>query len=436
MLNDFKNKYLKLYRELKKQQWKNYFEEGDCDLDIVDEGIYSLVSEYEGRIEASNREGMIANLIIAKEKVDRNPNVSKLRNYIDNLENYNIDIPKEIKEDNYKYRLYVANKMKKDVLKLMEIRDYLALENGYESYPDLVLKTNGLNSRELNVLLNNYLEKNLNKARKIIKKYNISLENWFEDLDKISGEYNDYCSDMIVEKLLTLLGISETMESLEIKYIDDGFSGYATELAVNDIRIAVAPIKSLNDLRILFHELGHAISYSLNNEEGLFRILPPSLDEAMAVIFEYLACIFVLNEEDKMKINELMILEYTRCAVSALYEFDLWKNPDRAEELFEYQYNKLGLKVNDSGIWAYDSFRSIDPVYIHNYVIGASIAENLVEYLDTLYSIDYESWGKWLHYNIYFVGWRRNIRDKFEQIKSGDEFNNQKRYNGNFTELI
>lgn len=413
MLNDFEDKYLKLYRQLKVQQWSNYFEEGDHDLNIIDERIYKLVSEYTNKIEALDREGMITNLIIAKEKVDKDPNVSKLRNYIDNLENYNVNISKEVKEDNYKYQLVMASKMKKDVLKLMEIRNHLAMENGYDSYIDLVFKTNGISSKELNTLLNNYLEKNLNEAKRIIKKYNISFENWFEDLDRMGGKYNNFSSDIIVEKLLNLLGYSEIKKNLETKYIDDGFSGYATELDSNDIRIAVAPINSLDDLRTLFHELGHAISYSLNNEEGLFRILSSSLDESMAVIFEYLASVLILNGEDKIKIKELMILEYTRCAISALYEFDLWKDPNRAEELFEYHYNKLGLKINDPSIWAYDSFRSIDPVYIHNYVIGASIAENLIEHLDTLYSIDYESWGKWLYYNIYFDGWRRDIKDKF-----------------------
>lgn len=171
--------------------------------------------------------------------------------------------------------------------------------------------------------------------------------------------------EIVLEKLdSNSIGFSEIEKKIGIRYVDDRFSGYATELASNDIRIAVAPIRSLDDLRTLFHELGHAMSYSLNNEEGLFRIIPSSLDESMAVIFEY-------------------------------------------------HYNKLGLEIKDPSIWAYDSFRSIDPVYIHNYVIGASIAEKLTEYLDTLYTVDYESWGKWLHCNIYFDGWRRDIKDKF-----------------------
>lgn len=55
---------------------------------------------------------------------------------------------------------------------------------------------------------------------------------------------------------------------------------------------------------------------------------------------------------------------------------------------------------------------SIDPLYIHNYVMGASMAEGLIRYLKLSYGNDYESWGKWLYSNIYFDGWKRDIRKK------------------------
>ncbi|HSH36310.1 hypothetical protein [Schnuerera sp.] len=412
MLNTFKNEYLKLYRESKEQQWDNYFEGGNHDLGILDNKIYELVNKYSNKIEILDRESQVANLIIIREKVDRNQEVSKLRNYIDDLENYGADISEEIKKDDYRYRSVMANKMKKDVLQLMKIRNALAIENGYDSYPDLILETNGVDYKELNILLHNYLEKNLHKAIEIIKKYNIIFENWFDDLDKIDRKNKDYDSNMLIEKLLNSSGFPRLMEKVEIKYVEDGFSGYATELEPNNMRMAVEPIKSLDSLRTLFHELGHVMNYGLNKEEGLFRILPFSLDESMAVIFEYIASVLLLNGEDKIRIQELMTLEYTRCAISAIYEFDLWKHPNRAEELFEYHYKKLGVEIKDTSIWALDSFRSIDPVYIHNYVMGASMAEGLIRYLKISYENDYESWGKWLYSNIYYDGWKRDFREK------------------------
>lgn len=258
------------------------------------------------------------------------------------------------------------------------------------------------------------MDENLNKARKIIKKYNITLENWFEDLDKISKIDSSYNLNVLIEELLDKLGFIEVKDKIKIEYRQEGFSGFAAELSPNDIRIVVEPIESLDGLRTLFHELGHAILYSLNREEGLFRILLASIDEAMAVAFEYIAPVILFDSYNIEKIYELMILEYTRCAISALLEFDLWQDLNKAEELYVRHYNKLGLEVNDSGIWTYDSFRSIDPVYIHNYVVGAKLAEKLIDYLSQKYSKDYNAWGKWLYQNVYIDGSKTRLKDKIK----------------------
>ncbi len=39
---------------------------------------------------------------------------------------------------------------------------------------------------------------------------------------------------------------------------------------------------------IRIHELGHAVAYSLNDEEGLLRILPAGQVESIAVVFEFI----------------------------------------------------------------------------------------------------------------------------------------------------
>lgn len=416
MIKDFEERYLEIYYELRKQQWSNYFEERSYNLSILDNKAYKLVFLYSDKIKIFDRKSEIANLLIRRELVDKNYKVSQLRNKIDDLENYSQNISREVRKDNYKYKLEMSGRMKRDVLSLMEIRNSLAINNKYNSYPDLVLSTEEINKKKLIKLLNDYLAKNLHKAKGIIKKYNITFENWFEDLDRI-GEINSiYNPNELIDNILEGFGFIELRNKIKIIYRHDGFSGYATEFSPNDIRIAIEPIESLENLRTLFHELGHAILYGLNKGEGLLRILPASLDESMAVVFEYIAPILLLHGDDKEKIYELMTLEYTRCAISALFEFDLWENPDKAEELYKRHYSKLGLEINDCIIWAYDSFRSIDPVYIHNYVIGATLAQNLMDYLSKMYSNDYKAWGKWLNQNIYFDGRKTKLRDKIRGI--------------------
>ncbi|MGB4002666.1 MAG: hypothetical protein WBL59_07330, partial [Bacillota bacterium] len=144
--------------------------------------------------------------IIARELVDRQPGVSSLRNRIDNLENYERDLPKAIREDKYRCRLEMAKRMKPDVLRLMGMRNSLAVKQGYASYVDLVLHTDEVDKSKLVTLLNEHLKKNLVKAREPVKRYNMSFESWFEDLKRISDAQDDYDVTGLIDRLLGVLG--------------------------------------------------------------------------------------------------------------------------------------------------------------------------------------------------------------------------------------
>lgn len=113
---------------------------------------------------------------------------------------------------------------------------------------------------------------------------------------------------------------------------------------------------------------------------------------------------------------DIQLLEYTRCAISSLFEFELWENPENAESLYIKHYSKLGFKINNGSMWAIDSFRSIDPVYIHNYVIGNILAEQLYKYLLNKFSYNYREWGMWLIDNIYVDGRKRAFKEKIDII--------------------
>lgn len=416
MLKAFEERYLEILGRLRHQQWGNYFEEKHHDLALLDEEIYKLVQRYSNVLATSQREGQVADLIIRRELVDKEPSVSQLRNFIDDLENNKQDIPKEIREDKQRCKLELAKRMKPDVRKLMSLRNILANQEGFDSYVDLVLDTDEVDKDELLRLLNEYLDKNLARARELIKKYQISFESWFEDLRRISRSVEHYDPTSLIENLLERLGFAEIISKVQIHYVEAGFAGFATEISAQDIRVAVAPIDSLDGLRTLFHEIGHALFYCLNKEKGLFRVLPASLDESFAVVFESLATVLTLQKDDQEKVYELMTLEYVRCAISALFEFDLWKEPTKAEELFEKHYGRLCLEIHEPELWAIDSFRSIDPVYIHNYVIGASAAQMFIDHLTELYSNDYREWGNWLRCNIYYDGRKRMLSQKMQAL--------------------
>ena len=59
-----------------------------------------------------------------------------------------------------------------------------------------------------------------------------------------------------------------------------------------------------------------------------------------------------------------------------------------------------------------DSFRSIDPVYVHNYVVADRVAERTIEYLEDEYGDQVERWGGWLASHYYGDGRGRSLLEK------------------------
>jgi hypothetical protein len=101
--------------------------------------------------------------------------------------------------------------------------------------------------------LNEFLESNLPKAIEIIKKYNIKWETWFGDLSRIGVTKNQYNPIELVDQLLKTFGFDAIKRKIQISFMEKGYAGCAAELSPNDIKIVVEPIKSLNNLRTLFH---------------------------------------------------------------------------------------------------------------------------------------------------------------------------------------
>lgn len=416
MINEFEKAYMEKYWAIQRLQWDNYFEDGNNDLSKIDAEIYNIAVRFRGKITAEDRKSQIARGLINRDCADKNPVTSHLRNRIDNLENYNEDIPEEIRRDRYSYKLALAGKMRNDVMSLMLSRNKLAQEIGYCSYPELVLAAEELDKSKLICLLNRYLDKNLSKTLELIKKYDITWESWFSDLNRIGKTSIKYSPVELMDKLLEKLGLNGAKNRIKVYLKEEGHNGFAAAISPVDVRIVVAPIESLNNLKVLFHEIGHAVLYSLNKEGGLYKTFPASFDEAMAVIIETIAPLVLLDEWSQERINDVIVLENTRCAISALYEFDLWENPDMAEELYFKHYSRFGIEIKNPEIWASDTFRSLDAVYIHSYVIGAELAQKTIEYLNTKYTNNYRDWGNWLFENLYSDGRKRPLIEKLKVI--------------------
>lgn len=413
MFNQFEDKYMNLHYQLKQQQWNNYSTNKTYDLSLIDDQIYELVKHYYGKMDYNTREHQIINQLIDRQLVEKHPDVAKLRNKLDDFSNYSQGLSKD---DLIHYKINLANRVKPDVLLLMNKRNELATNIGYGSYIDLVFKTEELDFKSVKNHLQLYINQNLTKAKHIIKKYKLSFLTWFSDLDRFDHLNNTYHPEEQINNLFQKLGFNHLKSTIDIHYTkNDNVNGYATEVSPGQLKVIAPPIKSLYPLGILYHELGHACSMSLNNQKGICKILPASYDEVMAVVMEYLAPTILLSKEEQEILDEIRTVEYTRCAISSLFEFELWSNIHNAETIYQKHYEQLELTIDNPELWSLDSFRSIDPVYIQNYVLGAIIAPKLINHLNHIYKQDYHQYGQWLNEYFYHDGTKQPFKEKLLQ---------------------
>ena len=123
---EFEDRYLALFWKWRRQQWDNYLGAAHHDLCAVDREMFDLVSSHRGKIDAPGRRGQVQNAIILRDLVDKHPDVARLRNKLDDWDNYSQGLSAAQKQNRLGYRLVLARRMKDDVLQLMETRQRLA----------------------------------------------------------------------------------------------------------------------------------------------------------------------------------------------------------------------------------------------------------------------------------------------------------------------
>jgi len=166
----------------------------------------------------------------------------------------------------------------------------------------------------------------------------------------------------------------------------------------------------------LLHELGHGAAHAGNQERGLFLSWTATHDEVMAIVLEHAAAELLLSDNYLAAARAIWAVESCRCALSALFEFALWQTPDRAEELYPTYYRQIVRDPGPPELWVLDSFRSIDPVYIYTYVVGAATANRTVSFLRNRFGNDGRRWGRWLANRWLASGRRLTLPEKLAAI--------------------
>ena len=123
-----------------------------------------------------------------------------------------------------------------------------------------------------------------------------------------------------------------------------------------------------------------------------------------------------MDEKEQKIAEEVKFLESIRCSISFLFEMELWENHDKAETLYKKFQSLLEMKPNKKGMWALDSFRYIDPVYIQNYVLGEIYANKIVNSLKNRYDDDYNRWGQKIFQYFLKEGMQRSFNEKYRSF--------------------
>ncbi len=411
-MKTFEDTYLDYFWLWQQWQWENYAFNTQHDLNILDKEIFKLCHQIPD-FGPLDRHDTLLHHILLREKVDRHPRVARLRNQLDDWDYYLDCLPYKSASKYGELQSRLAYVMQPDVMNLMRIRNQLAQNAGYNNYPDLIFTCDEIPFPLIQEIINQYLDKNLPRARSLVQKYEITWQNWFERLENLSTFTAIQPAEALLNDILHQFDLTEISTKIKISIQEGSLSGYTAIINEGErAYILTHPINNLRQKLTFYHEVGHAICHLLNEETGLFRTWTAAYDETMAVFFEYLCANVLLGPEQSALANDLLTLEYTRCALSARFEFALWSQPELADTLYKQTYESIGLEISDPGLWAIDSFRSVDPVTIHNYVIGAWLAENALQH-NSISAID---WMRWLTKNIYPFGRKQSMSLILEQM--------------------
>ncbi len=405
-MHPLEKRYLDLFFHRQRKQWENYASSEDHDLSEIDRRIFSLLQQHRCRHPFSGRKRRIWRSIAHRGLVDKHPAVTKLLNRLD-LGNREEHYGRAGMSD-----VELARRMQPDVLALMHRRNELSFQLGHSSYPHLVFFSEEMSLPRVKAQVEEYVEEHLVRVRRFVSSHNVRWQSWFGDLRRLGEGELGFEPKQIQQRLMKKLGLFHLGDNITTSVKESGFGLCRPVKIPDDIRILLKDDTSLMGLATLCHETGHALPHSANCTEGLFKTFPQIHDEALAVILEEIGLYILLEGQQLELARQINLAENVRCGLSCLFEFELWDHPDQAEELYRHHFGRLGVEIEDPAVWTLDTFRTLDPVYNHNYVLGGEYALKVLHYLQSRWGESHQDWGRWLENKLYSPGRMRPLKTK------------------------
>lgn len=358
------NAYIRSLYARNALQWQNYTQSAHRDLNPIYAQIREALTTLQSRGELP--------LSALRNLIETEPRIAALRNKLDDGDSY-----RSVGEIGTAPFLAA---IRSDVTALMQLRNLEAQRLGYRDYPAAIFASEQLDEDAILASLSRFLAENLPATRRFVAEHRFQWRSWFDDLSRISQPLSPPVRARdVLRELAAKLQLDEVLARLSI--VEGQPICFVLPLAADDIRMSLGEMASLDDLRTLCHEFGHAVQNArlLSDSPQSLAQLTPLREEAAAVLMETLAPRLLVSEQQAALIRQVQLMDYCRAALSMQFELQLWHHGcDAAEELCRDHFEQLGVVVEEPRRWCLDSFRSIDCVYIGNYPLSQIAADKLL----------------------------------------------------------
>jgi oligoendopeptidase F len=472
-LDGLENGLENIEKEYGETLWKKYLRETCDDLEaierrrseiILNNQHFSMVREWKtkARNPILSKRLLALERIFLRERVEAMPDVSFARNRIieqhiafrpivlgKQMDRTDVDEILRKEPDASKRKAAwesfseYSQRVEKEVVKLIKLRNKHAQELGYKTFVDYSLSQNLIDSSELLKLFEELDEPTESTIRAVLdevkQKLCISqLEPWdvFYVMDQFVSPPDKYFPKELmlskIESLVRSLGVNPERLPILVKQADIPFAGICFPIKIpTDMRILVNPRDGHRFYKTLFHEYGHALhgcfinqpSYALKIEVGCFA------EGTARIIEQFTSDYFWLRENTPLSDDEtrrfvkaqkaLRLLRIRNFIGTSIFEYKAYEDPDQdLNKLFSEVWAKyMFVCENETPRWATEAAFVTNPIYLQNYVLAEMIAAQTIEHLEKKSGklLDNRQVSRFLIENYYSPGGSVDWSEKIER---------------------
>lgn len=300
----------------------------------------------------------------------------------------------------------ISEELAPGLLRLIELRNQIARDLGYQTYADLVFQGDGLTLAEVRSMLTELTEASNPVYHQILQEGQEKLglekvEPW--DLMYLLEQMGDidltlFPKDKIEAKMRSWAnehGVDLKELGVEVVCTDIPYNGLCMTIQDKEIKILSNPSDGYSSYGTLFHEMGHALHSALiQHKVRTFRHDSGPFTEGMAEVLSYVTRHHDWLEGMGLQAEEIRDLQkrliapmfhYLRertayaLAEYLIYE-DTTQNPDTI--LAKMEQEVLGVSLDETPRWAANAWYINYPIYWQNYVLADMIASQIHQRLN------------------------------------------------------